>query len=400
MSPSNPPIQRSAGVPILGLAALLLWPAVSGHAASASRRGSVRKDTAGTHLMSVWKLARRKHGDALLFSITGNTDKQGVPICSPQAPFQDGWRYSFFSPKNNAFLMAAACRGRIVGPLRQIRGKRKDVMKEIIRGKFIDSDQAMRALVRAGIPLDPKRYGATGRRPYQLKLQRVKHKELTEFPTVWRVRVGKRVFYVDAVYNEVFSPARYGVRTVHTSTPAARAKSLGRAPKEDAYTVKTDFDEVLRYAQRKLPRSSLMAVEGFVDAWGGSQCTGRGDGWAFYYYNMDSGTFEVIYSCKGFIGPGPTRYIPVDLKFHKPLDLPFVDSNDVVDNLLDKHPDSMNEGLGRRHTRHGILLLRNHKKSPLSAAGMPHVTMIWRLTLGRSHYRFDARSGRFLDVQE
>lgn len=353
--------------------------------------------TAGEPLMEVWRQARLRYHDALLVSISAQTEADGRPVCSPRAPFQDGWRYSFYSPSQVKFVMMAECRGKIAGPLVSLHSG--DASTRTIAGKFIDSDVAMRTLERAGISLDPFDHKVSGKRPFSLKLYRLDDRRAASHPVLWRIEIGKSYYLVDAEANEIFSPQKHGL-TVEIST-ASSSEALSRRPKKaDVYTVKKDLDRVMEYARKSFPGSNLMAVEGFMDAWGATPCTGPGDGWAFYFYYPRSRGFEVVYACNGYIGPGPAKYIPVDLNDHVALSGLFVDSDKIADTLLVKHPAAMNEGLGRSYSRLGTLLLRNHRVSPFAAAGVWDVTMVWQVTLGRTLYRFDGRDGRLMDVQE
>jgi hypothetical protein len=359
-------------------------------------------DSAGARLMEVWKLARRKHPDAVLVSVSGKTDSRGLPLCSPLAPFQNGWRYSFFSPREDEFIMMAECDGKIAGPLRQMRAKAVQREEQPVGGKFIDSDVAMRTLEASGVSLDPSEYGGMGKRPFALTLHRLEDEKFkSEKPTVWKIEVGGKIFFVDAVYNERLSPQRYGITLTDMDASTATAQGVAERPKRaKVYTAKKDHDRVVAYAAKRFPDSKLMAIEGFTDAWGGCPCTGEGDGWAFYFYSQAKQSYDVVYACDGKIGPGPSQYIPVDFSVHSPIGKPFTDTDLIVDNLLAHNASALNEGMGRNYTAHAVLLLRQYKKPPMKAGGLWGVDMFWQLTIGRQRYQFDAKTGKLLQVQD
>ncbi len=359
------------------------------------------KDTSGSALMTVWKAARRKHSDAMFVSVRGRTNSSGVPRCSPQAPFQYGWRYTFYSKKFKEFLMMAECRGAIAGPLVTMREKGASTLP--VKGKFIDSDVALRTLGEAKISLDPAEHKAGGKRPFRLKLYRLEDERFATHPVVWKINIGNKAWLIDAVHREVFSAKRYGVSfEVKISTDSEYAASvLALRPKhQNVYTVKKDISKILQYGRDHYPGSSLMAIEGFVDAWGGTPCTGPGDGWAYYFYYPRSRGFEVVYACDSFIGPGPVKFIPVDLNLHKAISGRFLDSHNIIDSLIVYHPSVMNEGLGRSFMRHGTLLLRNYRASPFTGTDMWKIHLVWHVMIGRTTYRFDAKSAKLLDVHQ
>ena len=316
--------------------------------------------TAGAKLREVWGLAREKYPDAKLISITGASSADGRARCSPGSPFQDGWRFTFFSPAAGEFLMMAECGGKTAGPLRQLRAKAEELAKLTVSGKFIDSDQALKALVRAGVKLETVEAKTPGKRPFSLILSRLDDPRFKDHPMVWRINGGGESWVVDAVHNEKFDPTRYGHDfSIALASAVANSTTLAERPKRsDVYTAKTDLEKALAYARKHFADANLMAVEGFVDAWGGSPCTGPGDGWAYYFYSPRRSDFEVLFACNGFVGPGPTRNIPVDLARHDPIAAPFIDSDVAVDDLLVTHGDAFNETMGRRFTRTGTLLLR------------------------------------------
>ncbi|MFA5139982.1 MAG: hypothetical protein WC728_12185 [Elusimicrobiota bacterium] len=380
----------------------LLFLTACAQNAPAPQDPSAAPDSAGLRLMEVWKLARRKHPDAVLVSISGKTDSRGLPLCSPLAPFQNGWRYSFFSPQADEFLMMAECGGKIAGPLRQMRAKTIQTDEEPISGRFVDSDVAMRTLEESGISLDPSEHGAMGKRPFSLTLHRLEDEKFKpQKPAVWKVEVGNKMFFVDAVYNERLSPQRYGITLSDMDGSTATAQGVTERPKRaKVYTAKKDFDRVIAYAKKRFPDAQFMAIEGFTDAWGGCPCTGEGDGWAFYFYNPAKQGYDVVYACNGKIGPGPSQYIPVDFNAHTPVNKPFTDTDVVVDNLLSHNAGALNEGMGRRYTAHAVLLLRQYKKAPMKASGLWEVDLLWQLTIGRQRYQFDAKTGKLLQVQD
>jgi hypothetical protein len=380
------------------LLAGLIYAAPLGHAAAPPRV----PDTGGIHLMKVWRMVRRHYRDALLISISGRTLPTGIPLCSPQSPFQNGWRYTFYSPSKDKFLMMAACRGR-VSPKPLVQMRDEGTPKFDIQGKFVDSDVALKKLAESGVDLDPRTYKAGGRRPFNLKLFRLEDSKFKTHPTVWQLKIGGKRFLIDAVKNKPFSPRDYGVSyDVKFSTAADfESEVLARRPKKkNVYTVRKDFEKILRYGAEKFPGSSLMAIEGFVDAWGGSPCNGPGDGWAFYFYYPRSRNFEPVYACNGHIGPGPMGYIPVDFNIHKPLSKEFLDSSHIISSLLIHHPDAMNKAMGGLFKRQGSFLIRNYKASPFKNTDFWKVTQIAEVRMGRTRFRFDGRNARLLDVVE
>lgn len=357
--------------------------------------------TAGSKLREVWGLAREKYPDAKLISITGASSVDGRARCSPTSPFQDGWRFTFFSASAGEFLMMAECGGQTAGPLRQLRAKAEELSRLTVSGKFIDSDQALSALLRAGVKLAEIEAKIPGKRPFSLILSRLDDPRFKEHPMVWRINGGGESWVVDAVHNEKFDPTRYGHDfSVALASAVANSTTLAERPKRaDVYTAKTDLEKVLAYGHQHFPDANLMAIEGFVDAWGAAPCTGPGDGWAYYFYSPRRTDFEVLFACNGFVGPGPTRNIPVDLARHDPIAGPFIDSDTAVDDLLVTHGDTFNETMGRRFTRTGTLLLRQYKSSPFTDPGLWKIRGLWELTVGRSVFRMDAVSGRLLDAR-
>src|SRR6185503_20079758 len=105
-------------------------------------------------------------------------------------------------------------------------------------------------------------------------------------------------------------------------------------------------------------------------------------------------------ACGGKIGPGPVRYVPVDFNLHKPLEVDFIDSDAAMDAVLIGHTAAMSEGLGRRHTRTGVLKLLNYRSSPFSSSGLWRTTMVWHLEIGTSEYRIDGKKGGLVDFRE
>jgi len=365
--------------------------------ASALTKG---KDTAGTNLTKAWTRARSKYPDALLMAISARTDASGSVLCDPNLTIQSGWRYTFFSRKADAIVVVAECHGRLAGPMRQFMARDWDRTKLSIKGRFIDSDFTLKLLKRSGVSLNPEDHKTGGKRPFSMSLARMEDVRFKRQPLLWSIEIGKSSYLVDAVKKEIFDLRKYvkeGVLTASTSAVSALAL---RPKRENVYTVNSGLDTVLSYAKRKFPGARLMAIEGFVDAWGSSPCTGAGDGWAYYFYYPRTKGFTAVYDCQGDIGPGPSQYVPVNLSLHKPLSKPFVDSSEIVDTLLTQNPSLMNEGMGRRYTRHGTLRLLNYRSSPFTTRGLWKTMLVWHLTLGRTTYRFDARRGIFIDVIE
>lgn len=379
-----------------GLLALLLAALPAAALDSAPVQG-----TAGTQLRAVWSKARTKYPDAKLLSVTGAVGADGRVRCSPTAPFQSGWRFTFYSPAVDEFVMMAECGGQIAGPLRQLRSRGADAAKLTVSGKFVDSDTALKALAKAGVDLAAVEAKTPGKRAFSMQLSRLDDERFKEHPPVWRVNAGGDSWVVDAVHNEKFNPERYGLDfTVQLASAIANSETLAMRPKKaDVYSAKTDLEKVLAYAKKHFPEANLMAIEGLVDAWGASMCIGPGDGWAYYFYNPRRRDFEVLFSCKGFVGPGPTRNIPVDLARHEPLAGPYVDSDTVIDSVLVTHGDAFNETMGSRFTRKATALLRQYKTPPFTDPALWKVRMLWELTVGRTVFRFDAVTGRLLDVR-
>lgn len=383
-------IRRSA---FLVIAVLLFFP----DTASAKKK---IPDTGGSRLIKVWTKARRKYSDAMFISVSGRTLSTGLPVCDPNDPFRNGWRFTFYSPKKKKFLMMAECGDVVAGPLVQMRDRRASKLS--IEGKFIDSDVALKTLARAGVSLDPADHKVRSRRPFLLSLYRLEDDRFESHPVVWKIRIGKKSYLVDAVNNELFSPKRFGVSLrVEVSTGAYASEILSKRPKRaNTYTAGKDLVKVKRYAKKYFKGARLMGIEGFSDAWGGSPCTGAGDGWAYYYYYPKRRSFEAIYACDGQIGPGPSQYIPIDLNLHEPITEVFQDSNKIMDNLIVAYPSVMNEGMGRNFTRNSRMLLLQFRASPIAQAGMWKVRLIWRVTIGRTRYRFDGNTGTLIDSSE
>lgn len=359
------------------------------------------QQTAGSKLREVWGMARGKYPDAKLLSVTGATGADGRVRCSPTAPFQSGWRFTFYAPAADEFVMMAECGGTIAGPLRQLRSHGEAAAKLTISGKFIDSDTALKTLAKAGIDLAKVEAKTPGKRAFSLQLARLDDERFKQHPPVWRVNGGGDSWVVDAVHNEKFNPERYGLDfTVQLASAIANSETLASRPKKgDVYSAKTDLEKVLVYAREHFPEANLMAVEGLVDAWGASMCIGPGDGWAFYFYNPRRRDFEVLFSCKGFVGPGPAKNIPVDIARHEPIVGPYVDSDTVIDAVLVTHGDAFNETMGSHFTRKATAVLRQYKTPPFSDPALWKVRMLWELTIGRTVFRFDAVNGRLLDVR-
>ena len=357
--------------------------------------------TAGAHLREVWAQARSKYPDAKLISITGASGADGKARCSPDAAFQNGWRFTFYAPATEEFVMMAECGGTMAGPLLQLRSKAESLAKLTVSGKFIDSDQALRTLAKGGIKLGEIEAKTPGKRPFALSLALLEDDRLKVHPAVWRIAAGGEIWFVDALRNEKLDPARYGLDyAALLSSAAANSSTLAERPKKgDVYTAKTDLERALAYARDHFPEAGLMAVEGFADAWGGSPCTGPGDGWAYYFYNPRRRDFDVVFACNGYVGPGPTRYIPVDTQHHEVISGPTVDSDAVIDSALVTHGDVFSEGMGRKYSRHATLLLRQYKTPPFSDPALWKVKLLWELTIGRTLFRFDAANARLLDVR-
>lgn len=357
-------------------------------------------DSAGSRLMKTWKGARRKYADALLISISGRTASDGAPVCDPTDPFRNGWRLTFYSPKAKEFIMMAECGGETAGPLVQMRGRGASTFS--IEGKFIDSDVALKTLEKAGVSLDPARHDMRGQRPFNLKLYRLKDDRFETHPVVWKIRIGKSSYLIDADKNEMFSPKRYGVSLSGDVSQETLGKdALSKRPKHtNVYTVRKDFDAVIRYAENRFGKAHLMGIEGFADSWGGAPCTGAGDGWAYYFYIPKTRGLEAMYACRGSIGPGPSQYLPIDLNVHEAITEHFVDSSHVMDTLITKHPSVMNEGMGRDFTRNARLLLLRFRSSPIRRADAWDARFVWRVAVGRTQYRFDAKTGQFIDASQ
>jgi len=358
-------------------------------------------DTAGARLREVWTQARRKYRDALLVSISGRTGPDGIVNCSARDPMQNGWRYTFYSPKKKEYLMMGECLGSIAGPLRQLMNQSKKA--HTISGRFLDSELALGVMEKAGNSLDPDAYGARGKRPFLLTLYRLPDERFAEHPPVWKISVGPKTFLIDAQKNEIFKAERYGVQLegVDISTAPVFPDVLKTRPKrQHVYTAKQDLERVLRYATQKFPGSRLMAVEGFTDAWGGSPCTGPGDGWAYYFYFPRNRDYEAVYACNGYIGPGPTRYVPLDRNVHTAISGRFLDSDAIVDKMLLRFGNVMDESLNGKFKRTGTLLLRNYRVTPFGQSGLWDIKLIWEMTLGRTRYRIDAVTGKVIDVRE
>jgi len=363
-------------------------------------------DTAGLHLKLAWQLARRKRPDAQLVQISGRTDASGRVLCNSFAPFQDGWRFTFFSPKTGEYLLMAECDGKPAGPLQEIRDEKAPPLLRI-EGSFIDSDEALKALAAAGVSLDPRKYKVPPKRPFSLKLAVLADEHFAEArPVLWTVSIGNSSFLVDAVHRAQFDPRLYGVDPDDLLSEEDKAQleaNLAKRPekkKARVHSALSDYDKVMEFARGKYPGSELMAIEGFVDAWGGSPCIGPGDGWAYYFFPPKKSDASVVFACKGDVGPGSAAYVPVDRAKNQPVSGRFVDSGVVIERLLKKQPDAMNESLNRQYVRHGTLRLLNYKAPPYPEPAFSELTMFWVLELGNTRYTFDARNGRLLFVRE
>ncbi|HVE11918.1 MAG TPA: hypothetical protein VNI01_00870 [Elusimicrobiota bacterium] len=368
--------------------------------------------TAGIKLRDVWTKVRETYPDALLTSISGRTDPAGKVHCFAEEPFQEGWRYSFYSPKEEVFLMMAECRGGIAGPLKQMRtSDAADPTQVAVHGRFNDSDAALRVLQEAGISLDPEAHKTGGRRPFTMVLKRLDDPHYAEHPVVWRVTVGNDNYVVDAVKSRVFgSPEAAASTTAPASNPGAPAAGSTAAgqgairrpppPKGPISTAKKDLEKVETFVTHRFPGARLMGIEGFVDAWGGCPCLGRGDGWAYYYYHPKSKSYKSVFACNGKIGMGPTHNIPIDMNVHQPIQGVFIDSDKVLEAALVQRQQLMDESLGRKLSRHGELILVNFRASPFGSKGNWKTTLIWQLKIGTTYFKIDALEGKVLDVQE
>lgn len=362
-------------------------------------------DTAGLHLKKVWQIVRRSAPDAQLVQISGKVDASGAVFCSALAPFQDGWRFTFFSPKTQEYYLMAECKGAPAGPLKELRDALAAPLLPI-EGAFLDSDEVLRALAKAKIPLDPAVYKLSPKRPYLMKLSALNdpHFKGTK-PVLWTVILGRSSYQVDALKRGLFDPRHYGVDPEELMSEEEKAQleaNLKARPKKNKrnYTALADFEAVIAHARKKHPGSELMAIEGFVDAWGGSPCLGPGDGWAYYFLNQKTKAIAVVFACKGDVGPGAASFIPVSSEANQPLAGLSVDSDVIIDQLLRKQPSVLNEGMGRNFTRHGTLRLMNYRKPPLTEPAFAEMTQLWLLELGNTRYTFDAKNGRLLQMRE
>lgn len=364
-----------------------------------------RPDTAGLNLRQAWRLVRRSAPDAQLVEISGKTDSSGTVQCSTFAPFQDGWRFTFYSPKTKEYFLMADCRGRSAGPLKELRDAQARPLPPV-EGSFIDSDEALQVLDSVGVALDPRKYNVPPKRPFTMKLAAYDDPRFPPAkPVVWTVSIGRSAFLVDAVQRARFDPLLYGVDPddlLPAEEKALLDANLAKRPKKrpGTFTALADMEKARALAAKKYPGSQLMAIEGFVDAWGGSPCLGAGDGWAYYFFDPATSGFAVLFACKGEVGPGTTVHIPVTPERHQAITDRFVDSDVIADKLLGKQPDVMHEGMGRNYTRHGTLRLVNYKTPPFSDPALSKVTMFWVLDLGNTRYTFDARSGRMLQAKQ
>lgn len=358
-------------------------------------------DTAGSQLRQAWALARTRYPDALLISVSGQADAAGAVQCDPDFSMQEGWRMTFYSPKAQEFVVVVECRGRLAGPLRQIMARDSGVSRAPVEGRFLDSDRALEMLRRSGA-LKELADSLTGKRPFSMTLAAMEDERFAGAPVIWTVQAGKASFLVDAVRREIFDPGKYLSPEAAAGVSSGAARGLALRPKRPtpAYTVRADFGRVAAMADKQYPGAKLMAIEGFADAWGGSPCTGAGDGWAFFYWHPKIKDFVSYYACAGKIGPGPVRYVPVDFGLHKPLESEFIDSDAAVDSVLVSHSGAMSEGLGRRYTRTGVLRLLNYRTSPFASSKLWQTTMVWHLEIGTSEYRIDGKKGTLIDFRE
>ncbi|MBI5243518.1 MAG: hypothetical protein HY922_07510 [Elusimicrobia bacterium] len=362
-------------------------------------------DTAGAHLRRTWQIVRRSAPDARLVEISGKTDSSGTVQCNAFAPFQDGWRFTFHSQKTQEYWLMADCRGRSAGPLKELRDTQARPLLPI-EGAFADSDEALELLASFGVSLDPRKYKVPPKRPFTMKLSALNDPHFPSVkPVLWTVSIGRSSFLIDALKRVQFDPTLYGVDPEDLLPPEEKARleaNLAQRPKKrpGTFTALSDLEKARALAGRKYPGSQLMAIEGFVDAWGGSPCVGAGDGWAYYFLDPATSGFAVLFACKGDVGPGAVTRVPVDAARHQPLGDRFVDSDAIADKLLAKQPDAMHEGMGRNYTRHGTLRLLNYKAPPYSDPALSRTTLFWVLDLGSTRYTFDARSGRMLQAKE
>lgn len=362
-------------------------------------------DTAGLHLKKVWQLVRRTAPDAQLVQISGKVDASGAVMCSSLAPFQDGWRFTFYSPKTREYYLMAECKGAPAGPLKELRDTLATPLLPI-EGAFLESDEALRVLAKRGISLDPAHYKLSPRRPFTLRLgafddPHFKHPK----PVLWTVIIGRSSWQVDALKRCLFDPRHYGVDPEELLSEEEKAQlelNLKARPKKGRRntTALADYEQVMAYAAKKHPGTELMAIEGFVDAWGGSPCLGPGDGWAYYFFHPKNKNMAVLFACKGDVGPGAASFIPVTQEANQPLGGRSVDSDVVIDQLIRKQPSVMNEGMGRNFTRHGTLRLLNYRQPPMSEPAFAEITQFWILELGNTRYTFDAKNARLLQMRE
>ena len=189
------------------LLCLPVWAGAQGPTARAPARGPAPAvDTAGNGLDSVWLLARRKYPDALLLSIQGRVAPAGGVLCDARFPMTDGWRYRFYSPQEQAFLVIARCAKALAGPLRELRALEGNVSGQAVEGRFIDSDRLLRVLQEAGVSLPSLRRKSGGKRPFHLTLLRTAEERFKDHPVFWELRAGDSVFVVNAETQKLLDP--------------------------------------------------------------------------------------------------------------------------------------------------------------------------------------------------
>lgn len=407
------------GRPLLGLFLFI----GAGPSSAPARTGArpARKDTAGLLLGKVWATVRLHYPDAVLLSISGRTEADGSVRCAPDSAMLDGWRYHFYSPRKDAYLLMGRCDRSITGPAKEIRSLQANPARGGVEGRFIDADKVIEVLKENKISLEPMDHQAYGKRPFTLELYRTMDPRYKEHPVLWQVGIGKSAYLVNAETKKILEDApdeslgAPGLQERPASSPSGPLVSVaapssgvakrpsassGRPKRGKAYTAKTDLEAVAAYVRKHLPGAVLMAVEGITDAWGGLTCMGSGDGWVYYYYWPRKRTTEAVCACRGAVSQALPTYVPVDMGLHQPISGDFIDTNAVLDSLLREEGSSLNEGLGRYYTRRPVLRLRHYRTAPFYRHNLMHLNLIWEVEAGSSIYYIDARKGVFIGKRE
>ena len=157
----------------------------------------------GDNLRNIWSKARGKLPDAMWAEVTGRTNLKGELSCDTKHPAAHGWRYKFYSPRKNKFVMIADCHDNYSYPMVSSNSGSTEI--SLIEGKFIDYLEAQKILKTNEISLEVNITNASNKiRPITWTLKGEKNSSNKKTQVFWKIRAGLKIWKIERNFRKLW----------------------------------------------------------------------------------------------------------------------------------------------------------------------------------------------------